>query len=79
MTGGSLKSSAPAVPGPKVDMITGSDGVLGSGAYAVDIKGNPVRNEQSYKNYGEQGVGEKLVAYTMKALEDIKAGKVFQD
>ena len=78
-TGGSLKSSVPAVSGPKVDMVTGSDGVMGSGAYAVDIKGNPVKNEQSYKGYREQGVGEKLVAHTLKAFEDIKAGKVFRD
>jgi len=73
------KSSVPTVPGPKVDMVTGSDGVMGGGAYSVDIKGNPVKNEQSYKNYRGQGVGEKLVAHTLKAFEDIKAGKVFQD
>lgn len=57
----------------------GSDGKIGSGAYAVDINGEPVANEKAYKKYREECVGEKLVAYTLRAFEVIQAGEVFTE
>ncbi|KAI1630437.1 hypothetical protein EDD37DRAFT_619589 [Exophiala viscosa] len=64
----------------EVGVAKGSDGKVGSGAYAVEISGEAVENEKAgYKKYRKEGVGEKLVAYTLKAFEVIKSGKVFTE
>lgn len=63
--------------GAKLDVAVGSDLKVGSGAYAVNIDGETVKNEQAYARYRQEGVGEKLVAHTLKAFEEIKSVKVF--
>lgn len=73
------QSAAVAAEDLEVGIAKGSDGKIGSGAYAVDINGEAVENEKAYEKYREEGVGEKLVAYTLRAFEVIQAGEVFTE
>jgi hypothetical protein len=79
ITGGGPDAKIPLATGPKLDVAVGSDLKVGSGAYAVGISGEAVDNAKAYERYRQEGVGEKLVAHTLKAFEDIQSGKVFTD
>lgn len=60
---------------------TGTDLKRGSGAYGVTLDGETIPEPQIHRSYDEHranGVGAKIVAHTMKAFEEIKAGKAFK-
>ena len=65
--------------GATTDIAKGSDGVLGSGAYAVDLKGEPIDVEKAYVGLREGGFAEKVWEHTMKAFGDIEAGRKFAE
>jgi hypothetical protein len=63
--------------GSDLPVAKGTDGDAGSGAYAVKIDGETAQVHKSYAKYKSEGVGEKLVAHTLRAFDEIKAGKTF--
>jgi hypothetical protein len=61
----------------KVEVAVGSDEVSGGGAYRVDWNGEIDPCPKSFKKLREDGVSEKIWDHTMKAFEEIEAGRVF--
>jgi len=55
----------------------GTDGEVGSGAYAVNWDGETVANGRAYQKAREEGWSEKVWEHTMSVFEEIEAGKVF--
>ncbi|KAI9717646.1 MAG: hypothetical protein M1812_004591 [Candelaria pacifica] len=60
-----------------VGIATGTDGNRGSGAYAVGSDGETVSTEKAYMKVRQEGLAEKVWSHTMKAFEEIEAGKTF--
>ena len=59
---------------------TGSDGVRGSGAYAVDNRGDPIpaaKAQKAYQNLRAEGLPSKVYEHTMQAFRDIETKGVF--
>lgn len=54
-----------------------SDGIVGGGAYRVNYNGEKVPIGKQYKKLREEGWLDKIVEHTLKAWEEIEAGKVF--
>jgi NAD(P)-dependent dehydrogenase (short-subunit alcohol dehydrogenase family) len=68
--------------GTKLEVAMGTDLKIGSGAYAVGITGMAADAEKMHKAYDKYDKDElrrKIVAYTLRAFEEIKAGRVFKD
>jgi len=63
--------------GGKGEIAVSSDGVVGGGAYKVNWNGEMIPTGKQYKNLREDGWLEKVRSHTMKAFEEIEAGKVF--
>lgn len=66
--------------GPEAAAAKGTDLERGSGAYGVTLDAETIPEQQihkSYDKYRTSGVGKTIVAHTLKAFEDIKAGKAF--
>ncbi|KEF52727.1 uncharacterized protein A1O9_11144 [Exophiala aquamarina CBS 119918] len=60
----------------------GTDLKRGSGAYGVNLDGETMSESQIHKSYDRHranDVGGKVVAHTVKAFEEIKAGRAFKD
>ena len=55
----------------------GTDGIRGSGAYAVNWDGETISTEKAYKTVREEGLAEKVWEHTMTAFREIEAGNVF--
>lgn len=59
----------------------GTDLVRGSGAYGVNLDGETIPEghiHSSYDKYRTSDVGGRVVAHTLKAFEDITAGRAFK-
>lgn len=63
--------------GGSVGIARGTDGEVGSGAYAVGWDGETVVNEKAYKVAREEGWGEKVWEHTMSVFGEVEAGRVF--
>ena len=59
-----------------IEVATSSDGVVGGGAYRTNWNGEMVPLTKGYKKLRENGFYEKVWNHTMKAFEDIEAGRV---
>ena len=55
----------------------GTDGRRGSGAYAVNSDGETTPTKKTYANIRAEGMKVKTWDHTMKAFEEIEAGRVF--
>lgn len=71
------QSSGAAIREGDIEIATGTDGIRGSGAYSVDWKGEATSTEKAYKQVREEKLGDKFWDHTMKAFEEIEAGRVF--
>lgn len=61
-----------------VGIAVGTDGKRGTGAYAINWNGETIPTEKTYKKIREEGtLAGKVWDHTMKAFEEIEAGKVF--
>ena len=60
-----------------VEIAMGSDGVRGSGAYALNWNGEPKEIKKAYEKFRRDEMTEKVWLHTMRAFEEIKAGNVF--
>jgi len=61
---------------------TSTDLKKGGGAYGVNLDAETMPESQIHKSYDQhraEDVGGKIVAHTLKAFEEIKAGRVFKD
>ena len=56
-----------------------SDGIVGGGAYRVNYNNEQVATPKQYKKLREEGWLEKVVEHTLKAFEEIEAGRVFTE
>jgi hypothetical protein len=54
-----------------------SDGMVGGGAYRVTWNGETIPTGKAYEKAREQGLYERVWDHTMKAFEEIEAGKAF--
>lgn len=54
-----------------------SDGIVGGGAYRVNFDNEQVATPKQYKKLREEGWLDKVVNHTLKAFEEIEAGRVF--
>ena len=54
-----------------------SDGIVGGGAYRVNFDNEQVATPKQYKKLREEGWLDKAVNHTLKAFEEIEAGRVF--
>ena len=57
----------------------GTDGRIGSGAYAVNIKGEVVPTQKAYAKYEGQDLEGKIWSHTQRAFGEIEAGRVVKD
>ena len=55
----------------------GSDGIRGSGAYAVSWDGETISTENTYKNVRGTDLARQVWDHTLRAFEEIEAGRVF--
>jgi hypothetical protein len=55
----------------------GSDGVEGSGCYSVNWNGETIDNEKVYAKVRKMDLGKMVWDHTMKAFEEIEAGRPF--
>ena len=62
----------------EVDLAVGIEGKVGSGNYAVGIKGEVISVEKAYAKYHGQDLTGRVLDHTMKAFEEIEAGRVFK-
>ena len=60
-----------------VEIAMGSDGVRGSGAYALNWNGEPKEIKKAYEKFRRDEMTEKVWLHTMRAFEEIEAGNVF--
>lgn len=60
-----------------VEVALSSDGTAGGGAYRTDWNGEIDPCGKIYKKLREDGMKEKVWSHTVKAFEDIEAGRVF--
>jgi hypothetical protein len=58
--------------------VSGTDGKPGSGAYALDEKGESAYPAKRYANLDKQDLREKVWSYTNLALTQIRAGGTFE-
>ncbi|KAI1608866.1 hypothetical protein EDD36DRAFT_95661 [Exophiala viscosa] len=68
--------------GTKLAIAMGTDLEIGSGAYAVSITGEAAdakKMHRAYDKYDKDELRRKIVTYTLRAFEEIKAGRVFED
>lgn len=63
----------------KIEVAVASDGVVGGGAYRVDWNGEVFPIGKQYVKMRADGMDEVFLNHTMKAFEDIEAGKVFTE
>jgi hypothetical protein len=56
-----------------------SDGVVGGGAYRVNYNNEQVATPKQYVKLREEGWLDKTVKHTLKAFEEIEAGRVFTE
>ncbi len=63
----------------KVDVAVASDGVVGGGAYRVDMNGEIDPCPKIFKDLREDGMEQRIWDHTMKAFEEIEAGRVFTE
>jgi len=63
--------------GGSAGIARGTDGEVGSGAYAVNWDGETVANEKAYEKVRKEGWYEKVWKHTMSAFGEIDAGRVF--
>jgi hypothetical protein len=64
-------------PNGKLEVAVASDGVVGGGAYRVDVDGEIEPCPKIFKKLREDGMEQKIWDHTMKAFEEIEAGRVF--
>ena len=57
----------------------GTDGNRGSGAYSVNWDGESIHVDNKYQKLREEGFAEKVWEHTIRAFEDIEAGRTFTD
>ena len=62
-----------------VEVADSSDGLVGGGAYRSDWNGEPVPLGKTYPGLRAEGMSQKVWDHTMKALEEIEAGRAFSD
>lgn len=75
-------ADGPAVDGKRggeIGVAESSDGVLGGGAYRVNYNGEQVATPKNYEQLRAEGWLEKTVQHTLKAWEEIEAGRVFTE
>ena len=60
-----------------VEIAIGTSGRRGSGAYAVNSDGETIPTKKTYAKIREEGMKVKTWDHTMKAFEEIEAGRVF--
>ena len=58
--------------------VKGTDGEPGSGAYALNEKGESAYPAKRYINLDKQDLREKIWSHTNLALKEIRAGRKFQ-
>jgi hypothetical protein len=58
--------------------VSGTDGKPGSGAYALNEKGESAYPAKRYANLDKQDLREKVWSYTNLALTQIRAGGTFE-
>ena len=63
----------------EVTVATGTDGMIGGGAYAVNWNGENINVEKAYKKFDKEDVEGKVWEHTMEAFSEIEAGRVFGD
>ncbi|KAI9790326.1 MAG: hypothetical protein M1835_001049 [Candelina submexicana] len=75
---GDVKYAQASATGGKAGVAMGTDGNPGSGAYAVNWDGEPISTAKAYKRVRAEGLSEKVWDHTMKAFEEIEAGRTFK-
>ena len=55
----------------------GSDGIRGGGAYAVNWDGETISTDKKYKSVRGTDLAQQIWDHTLKAFEEIEAGRVF--
>lgn len=61
----------------KGEVAVASDGVVGGGAYRVDLDNEIDSCPKNYRQLREDGMEEKVWKHTIEAFEEIEAGKRF--
>jgi hypothetical protein len=62
-----------------IGIATSSDDVVGGGAYRVIWTGERIPTVPAYEKHRKDGLPEICVNHTLKAFEEIEAGRVFKD
>ena len=60
-----------------IETAIGTEGRRGSGAYAVNSDGETIPTKKTYAKIRDEGMKVKAWDHTMKAFEEIEAGRVF--
>ena len=76
-TGATVKDNEARTTEGNTDIAIGTDGNRGSGAYAVNKDGETIIIEKAYKRFRGEDMAEKVWHHTMRAFEEIEAGRVF--
>ena len=62
-----------------VDVAVATDGQRGGGAYSVKNVGETNDLRKAYAGLDREGIARKVCEHTMKAFEEIEAGRLFND
>ncbi|ETI21759.1 hypothetical protein G647_05828 [Cladophialophora carrionii CBS 160.54] len=76
---GDQPTKAASAGAPNLVVATGTDGKIGSGAYAVDIDGETCHKAKMIEKYRAGGVGEKIWEHTMKVFDVIASGNIWTE
>ncbi|KAI0132837.1 hypothetical protein BJ170DRAFT_263401 [Xylariales sp. AK1849] len=72
------RSTVAETPRTNVEEIaTGTDGLVGSGAYRINWDGESLPTPASYQNFREEGVSDLVWKHTTTAFDEIASGEVF--
>ncbi|KAF2668603.1 hypothetical protein BT63DRAFT_425902 [Microthyrium microscopicum] len=62
-----------------LEVATSSDGIVGGGAYRIDLDGETIATGEAYETAKAAGMYDLVYEHTMKAFKEIEAGRAFKD